>query len=223
MPISKDRRVYINCLTPISRLFFPNLKEKVNVEVNGQIINATLAYRMQIAILKKLEGQELILFQELQQAVRTVAEKAFPLTSEEKAAGEAWEYPAGFRSPFIDGDVIPQGKTEPNENQAGHWILRCTTKNEVVLSDGTVDPMDVGIDPSRLYAGCFVRAQLTPFPWDTMGKTGVSLGMAQVMKYADGEALGYTPALANEVFGGHTAAVQPTTPGKPDVATNGLC
>jgi hypothetical protein len=42
-------------------------------------------------------------------------------------------------------------------------------------------------DPSEIYPGCFVRASLRPFTYDTNGSKGVSFGLQNLQKLRDGE------------------------------------
>ena len=44
-------------------------------------------------------------------------------------------------------------------------------------------------DPSEVYSGCQVRASLNVFAYDRAGNRGISLGLNNVQKLADGERL----------------------------------
>lgn len=43
------------------------------------------------------------------------------------------------------------------------------------------------VDPKDIYSGCLVRASVRPWVYDTDGNRGVSLGLQNVQKVADGE------------------------------------
>jgi hypothetical protein len=51
-------------------------------------------------------------------------------------------------------------------------------------TDGRPRPIT---DPSEVYPGCFVRASLRPFTYDTNGSKGVSFGLQNLQKLRDGE------------------------------------
>ena len=51
-------------------------------------------------------------------------------------------------------------------------------------ADGKPRPIT---DPSELYPGCFVRASLRPFTYDTNGSKGVSFALNNLQKLRDGE------------------------------------
>ena len=43
--------------------------------------------------------------------------------------------------------------------------------------------------PSQIYSGCIVRASLNAFAYDRAGNRGISLGLNNIQKLADGERL----------------------------------
>ena len=51
-------------------------------------------------------------------------------------------------------------------------------------TDGRPRPIT---DPSEVYPGCFVRASLRPFTYNTNGSKGVSFGLQNLQKLRDGE------------------------------------
>lgn len=216
MSIDKSKRVYFNLPTPVARLSFPELKEKVHVMLNGQVASRATAYRATFLIPKKLEGKELELFTALQEAVKVVAQKAWPLSASSEAAGDKWGYPAGFKSPFLDGDVTKPGK-EANEAAKGHWLLRCASQREVALTNGTVRPIRTltGDSIGELYAGCYVRGELGPYPYVFGDNVGISFGFTQVIKYSEGEALGERVNSPQETFGGLLPSEKPEVSQEP--------
>lgn len=44
-------------------------------------------------------------------------------------------------------------------------------------------------DPLELYSGCYVRASINFFSFNTNGNKGVAAGLGNVQKWADGEPL----------------------------------
>ncbi len=43
------------------------------------------------------------------------------------------------------------------------------------------------IDPKEFYSGCYARASVIAFTWESKGQRGVSLGLQNIQKLADGE------------------------------------
>lgn len=90
--------------------------------------------------------------------------------------------PLLIKCPLRDGDEDnPKNRKELN----GHWFVNCSSN--VNYPPGVVDINKVEIlDPSELYAGCYVRVALKIFCHDN---DGISFGLNSVQKLADGERL----------------------------------
>jgi hypothetical protein len=92
--------------------------------------------------------------------------------------------PKKLRLPFRDGD----------EEDRPEWE-GCITFNASASVDyrpGMVDKeLQPIIDPGELYSGMHCRVSLRPYAWSHQtGGKGVSLGLGNVQKIADGESLG---------------------------------
>ena len=46
------------------------------------------------------------------------------------------------------------------------------------------------MDPSEFYSGCYGRASITFFPYNTQGSKGIACGLNNLMKTEEGEKLG---------------------------------
>jgi hypothetical protein len=46
------------------------------------------------------------------------------------------------------------------------------------------------MDAGEFYSGCYGRASVTLYPYDTSGSKGIACGLNNVQKLADGEKLG---------------------------------
>lgn len=158
-------------LTPRARLSFPSLFE-ARASIAGQKpkFSATLIF--------DLEAQKTPEWQALKAA-------------EVAAIHEEWgsKKPAGLKSPFR--------KAEEKQNDdgtfklgfaAGFAFMNVTAQEKfppkVVLRNGK------DATEKDVYGGCYVRAQLTAFAYDTNGNRGVSFGLRGVQKLEDGEAFG---------------------------------
>ena len=91
--------------------------------------------------------------------------------------------PAKYKSPFLDGDE--DGKPE----YKGKTFIRLSSKAD--RRPGVVDQDREPIEASdgSFYSGCYARASYNLYGWEYMGKHGVSFGLKNVQKMADGEPL----------------------------------
>lgn len=97
--------------------------------------------------------------------------------------GSKDQVPANFRNPFRD-----QGEKKGAQGyEAGAIFINATSKQRPGIVDQNVQPI---IDESEFYAGCWARATIRPFCYDTAGNRGVSFGLQNIQKMDDGEPLG---------------------------------
>jgi hypothetical protein len=107
------------------------------------------------------------------------------LTEMKKAVKEAiqakWgdKKPANLRIPFNDGDE------KDYESHKGHYYVNSKSKMRPGIVDQELNDI---IDPSDFYGGCYARATLTAFAYDTAGNKGVAFGLQNLQKLDDGEA-----------------------------------
>ncbi len=87
--------------------------------------------------------------------------------------------------PFNDGD------DKSYDGYAGTYTARAASQYQPAIID-TGNP-EKGIKPQPIltekefYSGCYARASITAFTWESMGRRGVSFGLQFVQKLADGE------------------------------------
>lgn len=94
------------------------------------------------------------------------------------AARRKWplEKPAKYQSPFRDGD-------EKNlENYKDMTVVNAKTKFKPGIIDKDKNEI---IDPSDFYPGCWARATINAFAYDTAGNVGVSFGLQNIQKLKD--------------------------------------
>ena len=58
------------------------------------------------------------------------------------------------------------------------------------------------LDPDEVYSGCWGRASINFFPYNSNGNKGVGVGLNNIQKLKDGERLGGARASAEDDFGG---------------------
>lgn len=103
-----------------------------------------------------------------------------------EAAIERWgEIPKDLVLPFKDGDL------KNYEGYKGCIFVNATSQNPPVVLDGQLQTI---LDPNEVYSGAYYKASVTAFAWPkegapNLGKRGVSIGLQNLQKDSDGEAL----------------------------------
>ena len=111
-------------------------------------------------------------------AIRAAIEEA----KQEGVAKFGGKIPPNLKLPLRDGDI-----DRPDDpNYANSYFVNANSKEK----PGVVDRRRVPItDPLELYSGCYVRASINFFSFNTNGNKGVAAGLGNVQKWADGEPL----------------------------------
>lgn len=113
-----------------------------------------------------------------------------------KAAGKAkWggKIPAKLKTPLRDGDE----ERPDDEAYANSYFLNATSKTKPGIIDRAKNEIT---DPEDFYSGCYCRASINFYPFDTKGNKGVAAGLNNLQKMADGEALGGGRSKAEDDF-----------------------
>lgn len=100
-----------------------------------------------------------------------------------------------FKWPFKTEDDID---LERFPNFEGKYYFDAKTKYAPSLIDQKRQDI---IDEDDFYAGCYARAVVTAFPYDTGSNRGVSIGLQAIQKMADGERLGGGKRNTADLFG----------------------
>lgn len=103
-----------------------------------------------------------------------------------KAAGTAkWggKLPANLKLPLRDGDE----ERADFEGFPGHYFLNASSKTKPGVVDAKLNPI---IDSTELYSGCYGRASINFYAFNTAGNRGIACGLNNVQKLADGDYLG---------------------------------
>lgn len=103
------------------------------------------------------------------------------------AAAEKWgadqtKWPKGMRNPFRD-----QGEKEFEGFEKGCIFITATSKQRPGLVDAKLQDI---IEEKDFYPGCYARASVRAFAYDTAGNRGVAFGLQNIQKLADGAPLG---------------------------------
>lgn len=132
-----------------------------------------------------------------------------------KSDDESWETLRGFIDQTIEdrwGRKIPKGRMDPildgdekeEEAYQGCWFFRVKTKikpriYKIERVNGTPSYVRI-VDPSEIYAGCYVKVQVHPFAYTGKEGSGVSLSLNSMLLVRDGEPL-FGASDPNDIFG----------------------
>ena len=95
--------------------------------------------------------------------------------------------PTALKHTLHDGDGERPNGGDFGEECKGHYVITVSSKNPPVLVYSDKTPLT---DPQELYSGCYGRAIINFYVYDTQGNKGISAGLNGVMKLYDGEPLG---------------------------------
>lgn len=124
--------------------------------------------------------------------VKAAMEAAVQLGISEKWGGKK---PANLKLPLRDGDAE---RAEEAEEYEGMFFINANSP----LKPGIIDMYKNEIlDPTEVYSGCWGRASINFFPFNSNGNKGVAVGLNNIQKLGDDEALGGTRASAENDFG----------------------
>lgn len=114
-----------------------------------------------------------------------IAMEAAKVAYNEKNSGKP--LPNNLKSTLHDGDGERPNGGEFSEECKGCYVITVSSKNKPVLVDADKLPIT---DPQELFSGCYGRAIINFFCYNTNGNRGISAGLNGVMKLHDGEPLG---------------------------------
>lgn len=108
--------------------------------------------------------------------------KAFEDTKAANAAVWGGTVPKMLKGGLRDGDAE---KDDPI--YAGHYFINANSNEKPGVVDADLNPI---MDQSEFYSGCYGRASITLYPYDTSGSKGIAAGLNNVQKLEDGDKLG---------------------------------
>jgi len=90
---------------------------------------------------------------------------------------------SAVKLPLRDGDT----ERPDDENYAGKMFVNanCKTKPGLIEKNG----MEI-IDTTEFYSGCYGKASVTFYAFNSNGNKGIACGLNNIMKTRDGEPLG---------------------------------
>lgn len=88
-----------------------------------------------------------------------------------------------FKNPLRDGDL----ERPDDANYANCYFVNASSTNRPQLVDSNLNPI---LDRDDLYSGCYGRASVNFFPFNSKGNKGIACGLNSIQKLSDGEPLG---------------------------------
>ena len=102
--------------------------------------------------------------------------------------------PKNLHIPLRDGD---EERADEAPEYEGMMFFNANSNN----APGVVDKdLNVILDTEEFYSGCWGRASVNFFPYDSNGNRGIGVGLNNLQKLKDGERLGGSRASAEDDF-----------------------
>ncbi len=101
---------------------------------------------------------------------------------------------SALKTPLRDGDL----ERPDDPAYAGMWFLNANSDHAPQIVDAACNPI---LDRSEFYSGCYGRATISFFAFNTNGNRGIACGLNNLQKLRDGEPLGGRTSAAAD-FGG---------------------
>lgn len=113
--------------------------------------------------------------------------------------------PANPKIPLYDGDGLRQSGEPFGEECKGHWVITASSKEKPEIVDMACNPI---MSKSDFYSGCYGRASIVFFAYNTNGNKGIGCGLNNLQKLEDGQALSGRSSAAED-FADTIGTVQP--------------
>ena len=91
--------------------------------------------------------------------------------------------PASLKLPLRDGDI----ERADDDAYLNSWFLNANSSKQPGIVDQNVQPI---IRQDEIYSGCYGRASINFFAFNTNGNKGIACGLNNIQKLSDGELLG---------------------------------
>lgn len=103
--------------------------------------------------------------------------------------------PKNLKLPLRDGD---DERADEAPEYEGMFFLNANSDTKPGIVDKDRNEI---LDPDEVYSGCWGRASINFFPFDSKGNRGIGVGLNNIQKLQDGERLGAARASAEDDFG----------------------
>lgn len=114
----------------------------------------------------------------------------------QQGVAEKWggKKPANLKLPLRDGD---DERADEAEEYIGMYFLNANSNQKPGIIDMYKNEI---LDPTEVYSGCWGRASINFFPYNSNGNKGIGVGLNNIQKLGDDEPLGGARASAEDDF-----------------------
>lgn len=110
-------------------------------------------------------------------------EDAVALAAEQgKGKFKNGKIPANLKKPLRDGDI----EREDDENYQGMYFINANSTRKPGIVDADLNEL---MDQDEFYSGCYGRATVNFFAFNTDGNQGIGAGLGNLQKLKDGDRL----------------------------------
>lgn len=155
------------CVTHTFQLSFAKLAKAESFQGGDPKYSITMLFPNNIDLSKPADGQ------------KTSMKHAAYAALVEKWGSDKTKWPKNLRMPFRDGN-----EKEDLEGYADKIFVYASSKKQPGMVNQSLKPI-LNIE-EELYSGCFCRAEVIAFAYDTAGNRGVSFSIQNIQKLSDG-------------------------------------
>lgn len=117
--------------------------------------------------------------------------------------------PAAPKFPIYDGDGVRQSGEAFGDECKGHWVISASSKERPEIVDVACNPI---MSKSDFYSGCYGRASIVFFAYNTNGNKGVGCGLNNLQKLEDGQPLSGRSTAVEDFGSMQTQSQAPVSP-----------
>lgn len=163
-----------NVITPVGKLSYPYLVDKLSTKIDGQVIEK---WCVDLLFSKDTD------LSALNKIVKDLIKEQWPQAKPELVKK--------IRVPFKDGNANLDKEGEIKPGYEDMIYVSLDTKNQApILKYATGELMTAEEGRNEIYGGCYGRALVNAGTYDHLGNKGVKFYLAAVQKHRDGEPMG---------------------------------
>lgn len=116
--------------------------------------------------------------------------------AKKQGVADKWsgKVPPNLKLPLRDGDAE---RADEAEEYVGMFFLNANSNTKPGIVDNFKNEI---LDATEVYSGCYGRASINFYPYNSNGSKGVAVGLNNIMKLSDGEPLGGARQSAEDDF-----------------------
>lgn len=116
--------------------------------------------------------------------IKKAQKAAYEAAKNDKLKGVKWER---VKTTLRDGDTDDSVDPDNQPEYLNHYFISVSSKQKPQIVDREKEPIT---DDSEIYSGMYIRASINFYAYNTAGNKGISAGLNNVQKVADGDFLG---------------------------------